>query len=221
MSTASEQPKLWSSTQAYALSFICLLLGSVTGYLLHSPSAPAPAPAAQTAQPSAPMGMDPSKVTPDQMKRMAEQKAAPLLAELKDKPKDPELLAKVGNIYLAAHQLDMAKDYYQRSLAINPKSAVVLNQLASVDFYAGDPDKAIVDLHKALDVDPKFGDALFNLGMIEWQAKSDPKAAIADWEKFLKTNPNHPGRAHVEEMVARAKQHLNLPPGSKTDKPAM
>jgi tetratricopeptide (TPR) repeat protein len=167
--------------------------------------------------PSANGSSQPERPTPDQLKHMADTQAAPLLAELTDRPNDPDLLAKVGDVYFATRQLDTAESYYQRSLAINAKNVVVLNQLASSYYYAGEVDKSILTLHRALSVDPKYGDALFNLGLIEWQAKSNPKEAIALWEKFLRTNPKHPGRAHVEELLAKAKQHASM----KADKPAM
>ena len=55
----------------------------------------------------------------------------------------------------------------------------------------------------------------------EWHGKSDPKAAIAAWESCLKVNPSDPKRAQIEQMIAQAKRHLDIAPGTKTDKPAM
>ncbi len=36
---------------------------------------------------------------------------------------------------------------------------------------------------------PKDANALFDLGMIKLQGKSDGKGAIAAWQRLLKTNP--------------------------------
>ena len=98
---------------------------------------------------------------------------------------------------------------------------VVLTQLASSYYYQGDADKAITTLQRALEIDPKNANALFNLGMLKWQAKGDPKAAVALWEKLLRTNPDHPNRGQVERLIARAKQHMSIPAGKKTDKPEL
>jgi cytochrome c-type biogenesis protein CcmH/NrfG len=43
---------------------------------------------------------------------------------------------------------------------------------------------------------------------------------LATWERLLKTVPDYPERARVEEMLAKAKQHNSIKPGSKTAKPA-
>lgn len=211
-----------TSVQTYVLAVICLLVGIATGYLLRSP-APAPAVAeVHPAQQMPPAGMQAAtaQVTPDQMKHMADKKAEEPLAELKSKPNDPALLAQLGNIYMAAGQFQSAQEYYQRSVTAKPDPAA-MTQLASSYYYAGDADKAIAVLNRVLQANPKYGDALFNLGMMQWRAKSDPKAAIELWEKFLKTNPKHPKRAIVEQALARVKQHLTIPPGTKTDKPAL
>ena len=56
---------------------------------------------------------------------------------------------------------------------------------------------------------------------MQWQVKSDPKGAIALWEKLLKTDPDSPNAPKSSKWIARAKHHLNVPPGTKTDKPAL
>jgi cytochrome c-type biogenesis protein CcmH/NrfG len=55
---------------------------------------------------------------------------------------------------------------------------------------------------------------------VQWQGKGDAPAAVATWERLLKTVPDYPERARVEEMLAKAKQHNSIKPGSKTAKPA-
>jgi len=216
MNERNEPSKLWSNAQAYTFAVICLVLGILVGYLVHPPKAAV----AKVPQPPPAMGAMGTMPTPEQLKHMADKKAEPLLAALQKQPNDPALLTKVAETYLVAQQFQTAETYYERAAASRP-DAKTLTQLASSYYYGGDADKAIATLDRALQVDPKYPDALFNLGTIQWRAKADPKAAIAAWEKLLKTNPHHPKRAQVEEAIARAKQHLNIPPGTKTDKPAL
>jgi cytochrome c-type biogenesis protein CcmH/NrfG len=218
MTETPEQPKLWSNPQAYSLFVICLLLGSITGYLLHS-SAPAAASDPGSVQPSTSMTM--GQVTSEQVQHMADQKAKPLLAELKSKPNDAALLAAIGDIYFAAHQFPSAQGYYERSLAIVAAQPAVLIRMASCHYYRGDTDGAIALLQRATQIKPGDQLALFNLGMLQWHAKGDPQAAIDAWETLLKTNPNDSERAQVEQLIARARLHLNIPAGTKTTKPAM
>jgi len=206
----------WTSVQVYTMSVLCLLVGVTVGYLFHGPTASHPssatAPAAQTQQ-----QMPPS---PEQMKQMADKKVAPMLEELKNNPKDTDTMVKIGTFYLAARQFDDSQKYFQKAVDVKP-SADNLTKLANAQFYGGAGDKAIDSLNKALQLDPKSANALYNLGMLKWQVKGDVKGAIAAWEKLVKTNPHHPQIEQVKKMIARAKEHEQIPAGTKTDKPAM
>jgi tetratricopeptide (TPR) repeat protein len=222
MAASDEHSKLWTKTQTYTMAGICLILGMVVGYLAHSPeeARPSAPPAAVARPPAAPSGVNRAAPSPQDLKRMADEQAAPLLAELEKHPKNADLLAKIGRSYFAAQQFQSAQPYYERSVAVkaNPD---VLNELSFVYYSLGDVDRAIATLNRALKIAPKSSRLLFNLGMFQWHGRSDPKAAIAAWQDFLKANPNDPKRAEVEQMIAQAKQHLNIPPGTKTEKPAM
>jgi cytochrome c-type biogenesis protein CcmH/NrfG len=159
--------------------------------------------------------------SPEQMKAMADKQAAPLLEQLKSKPSDPALIAQVGNVYYDAQIFPVAIDYYQKSLAIDSKNAAVRTDLATAMFYSNDPDHAIAEFDRALKDDPKNDNALFNRGMVKWQAKMDVNGALADWEKLLKQSPNYEQADKVKMFIAQAKKHANIKPGQKTDKPAM
>jgi cytochrome c-type biogenesis protein CcmH/NrfG len=154
------------------------------------------------------------------MKMMADKKVAPLLEQLKNNPKDTDTLTKVGAFYMAAQQFSEATKYFERAADARP-TAESLTNLANAQAYSGDGNKAIATLNHALQLDPKFASALFNLGMLKWQVQGDVKGAIASWEKLVKTNPNHPQVEQVKKMIARAKEHEKIPAGTKTDKPAM
>ena len=215
-------PKSWTAVQAYTMATICLILGTAIGYLLNTPP-PASSKVSQAAvaPKQAPAGMKGGSMpSADDMKRMADKQAAPLLAELEKNPNDPELLEKIGRVYMAAQHYQGARQYFEKSVALKP-TPDSLNELSFVYYSMGDADKAINTLNDALKIDPKNAKVLFNLGMFQWHGKSDPKAAIAAWEKFVKANPNDPKRGEAEHLIAQARQHLNLAPGTKTDKPAV
>ena len=74
-------------------------------------------------------------------------------------------------------------------------------------WYTGDPDKAIASFEKALAIRPNHPGTLFNLGIVKWQGKKDPKGAVLVWEKLLKTNPDYPQKDQVEMLIERAKMH--------------
>ena len=147
----------------------------------------------------------------EDLKRMADKKAEFLLAQLKSDPNNADTLNHLGMIYKSAHQFKEAEDYFQKSLQANPKNADVRTDLASCLYFTGDADGAIAQLQKALTYDPKHAGALLNLGIIEYKAKNDDKAAIAAWEKLLKTNPDFDQKALVQHMIDQAKHAKDNP----------
>lgn len=208
----------WSSVQVYGLSVICLLVGVTVGYLFRGSTAPQASSASisAVAQPGAPNstggagslppGVSPDSVTPDALKRMTDKQVAPLLEVLNQNPKDTVTMMKVGGFYFAGRQFNDSAKYYEMAANTTP-SADALTKLANAQYLAGSGDKAIVSLDKALQLDPKSANALYNLGVLKWEVNGDAKGAIKEWETLLKTNPNHPKRAQVQKMIAQAKEH--------------
>jgi cytochrome c-type biogenesis protein CcmH/NrfG len=194
-------PSSWKGTQVLAMALVCLVFGLAIGYLFRGSQ---PAPPSKT-QPSA--GMQGRMPTLDEMKHMADKKAAPLLEKLKADPANKDLLFQVGNTYKAAHQFKDAAGYYEKSLQADPKNTAVRTEMASCLYYSGDTDGALAQLQKALEYDPKDANSLFNLGLIRLRGKQDTKGALAAWEQLLKSNPQLPAerKAQVQKLMADAK----------------
>jgi len=207
----------WSAKQVYALAVICLVIGLAVGYLFRGSRSPVVTPAQSMQAGGAPPASAPPnmgggqpgghRVTLDQMKKMADKQAEPLLAKLKDDPKNADLLAQVGGIYFSTHQFKEAADYFGKSLEISPKNVKTRVQLASCLYYSGDVDGALQQLGQATTDDPKDANSLFNLGMIRWQGKKDGKGALEAWGKLLKTNPQlEPAKkTQVEKLMSEVR----------------
>lgn len=201
----------WTSTQAYVLSVICLLIGVSVGYLARGSASQHPtAVQAQSAAASAGMGNSAQTPSPEQMRQMAETEAAPLLAQLKSDPDNPELLYKVGNLYYDAQQYPEAVNYYERCLKINPKATDVRTDMATAYHFMGQADRALQEYDEVLRVDRKHANALFNTGMVKWQDKQDMSGAIAAWKRLLEMNPDYAQRDKVQQLIAQAEQHLSM-----------
>jgi cytochrome c-type biogenesis protein CcmH/NrfG len=204
---------LWRPTQVIVMAGVCLVVGGLVGYLLRgsAPAAVAVAPSATMSAPAAPAAMpgtassQPAPTAAD-IKRMVNTKSEALLADLKKDPNNAETLNHLGMLHKAAHEFKEAEGYFQKSLDVDPKNASVRTDLATCKYVTGDADGAIAELQKALTYDPKHAGALMNLGIIQYKAKHDAKAAIADWEKLLKTNPNFPQKDLVLHMIEQAKR---------------
>lgn len=217
VTTGTSSPE-WQAKQVYALAVVCLLIGLAVGYLFRGSHSPMPsvnpmqassAPAASAAQGmGAQGGMGNQPVTLDQMKQMADKKAEPLLAKLKDDPKNADLLIQIGNIYFSTHQFTEAASYFSKSLDVKPKNVTIRTQLASCLYYSGDVDGALQQLGQATTDDPKDANSLFNLGMVRLQGKKDTKGALAAWGQLLRTNPQlEPAkRAQVEKLIAEVRK---------------
>lgn len=200
----------WTSIQAYALSVICLVVGLAGGWFIRGSQSSSALPAPATSQAPNEGGTQPS---PEQIKRMADKQAEPLLAQLKTNAENPDLLAKIGNIYYDTQQFPTAIDYYQRSLKVKPTDTSVRTDMATAYWYAGNPDTAIAEFKRVLADEPNKPNTLFNLGVVQWQGKMDVKGALATWQKLLDTNPNYEGKEKIVELMAQVKKHANIKPG--------
>ena len=207
----------WTGVQAYTLAVVCLLLGMAGRWLIRgsqSPAAAAPAMAASAPAPAGMGGAANAQPTPEQLKQMADTQAAPLIEKLKSDPNNPELLASIGNFYYDAQQYPTAVDYYGRALKAKPSDAAVRTDMATAYWYMGNADTAIAEFNKSLTYEPNKPNTLFNLGLVKWQGKMDINGAVADWQKLLATNPNYEAKDKVEQMIAEAKKHTGVKPGT-------
>jgi len=207
----------WTSVQAYVLAVICLLVGIACGWFIRGSQSPVTA-AGQTASVPVPAvgnaNAGAQTPTPAQMQKMADTQAGPLIEMLKADPANAGLLANIGNIYYDAHQFPTAVDYYQRALKVEPANTNIRTDMATAYWYAGNADLAIAEFQKSLSYEPNKPMTLFNLGMVEWQGKMDIDKALAAWQKLLDTNPNYEGKDKVLELMAQAKKHSGVKPGT-------
>jgi cytochrome c-type biogenesis protein CcmH/NrfG len=207
----------WTSVQAYVLAVICLVVGIAGGWFIRGSQSPAAA-SPETASASAPapaMGNPGTQApTPAQMQKMADTQAAPLIEKLKADPTNTAFLANIGNIYYDTQQYPTAIDYYQRALKVDPANAGVRTDMATAYWYTGAADTAIAEFQKSLSYEPNKANTLFNLGIVEWQGKMDIDKAVATWQKLLDTNPNYEAKDKVLELMAQAKKHSGVKPGT-------
>jgi len=204
----------WTSVQAYTLSVICLLIGLAGGWLIRGSQGGAAAVERASAASAQSEGAN-LQPTPEQMRSMADKQAAPLLVQLKADAANAKLLAQIGNIYYDSQQYPVAIDYYQRTLQVTPKDASVRTDMATAFWYTGNADTAIAEFNRALSDEPNKPNALFNLGVVQWQGKMDIKQALASWQRLLDTNPNYEGRAKVAELMDQVKKHSGIVSGQR------
>ncbi len=211
----------WPLWRLLVMCAVSMVMGFLAGYLLRgSASGPIqPLAAAGKVPSSSPSAMSPPAApsqtaqqmphqmpTLDDMKRMADKKAAPLLEELKSDAKNPQLENQIGLIYENAHQFKAAAGYFEKSLQYDPKNIGVRADYASCLYYTGDVDGALTQLNQSLAYDPKHAGTLMNIGIIKWKGKNDVDGAMAAWEKLLRYHPDFPQKDLLQHMITQAKQ---------------
>lgn len=192
-SIPSPEPPVRASHVAW-IAAVCLILGLATGFLLRRSQGSAPQPESVAGRASLPASAGPAHSaqppTLDEMRHMADERAAPILEKLKTDPGNVALLAQAGSIYHASHQFSEAAAWYRKAVERDPQNVAMRIHLATSLYRSGDADGAMAQLNEALKLEPTNPDALFNLGLIRLQAKRDSPGARACWSKLLKTNPN-------------------------------
>jgi cytochrome c-type biogenesis protein CcmH/NrfG len=214
--TPTSSIEQWTSVQAYVLAVICLLVGIAGGWFIRGSQTPAAASAEIASAPAPAPAMTPGTQapTPADMQKMADTQAAPMIEKLKTDPNNAELLASIGNVYYDTQQFPTAIDYYQRALKIAPANTGIRTDMATAIWYTGNADAAIAEFQKSLSYEPNKANTLFNLGVVEWQGRMDIDKALATWQKLLDTNPNYEGKDKVLELMAQAKKHAGVKPGT-------
>src|ERR1700740_612250 len=131
--TASEL----TASRVYQLFAVAVVVGLALGYFVGG--AKKEQTPARAAAPASIPGMLPNGhpvPTMEQMKAMADVKAAPLLKKLKSDPKNATLLTQVAALYNSTHQFKDAASYYNKALQVDPKNIAARTDLAS-SLYSG------------------------------------------------------------------------------------
>ena len=123
-------------------------------------------------------------------------------------PKNVKANVELANRLYDAGRYAEAIPYYQQAFTLDPKNVGVSTDLATAMYYAGRSDEALAQFDRSLAIDPKHGQTLFNIGIVKRDARSDPKGAIAAWERLLASVPDYPDAAKVRSMIAELKSRV-------------
>jgi tetratricopeptide (TPR) repeat protein len=118
-----------------------------------------------------------------------------------ENPQNPDYLTQIGNLYYDSGQYEKAIDFYRRSLSIRPRDPSVETDLATCYHYLSQEDKALEILNKVLEYSPGFSQAMFNKGIVLIYGKKNAIDGIAVWEDLLRSDPNFPHKAEIEEKI--------------------
>ena len=167
----------------------CLALGLAVGYYFGIRSAPA-----GTADSA------PGAAMPAQSALL--QNEMTLKSIVASNPKDLNALVQLGNLYYDNARYAEAVEWYGRALAIDPINPNVRTDRGTSYYNLGQPDAALAEFRKSLEVSPNHAQTLYNMGVVYLHGKNDPVQARKCWETLLANNPDYPDRARLQEQIA-------------------
>jgi tetratricopeptide (TPR) repeat protein len=100
---------------------------------------------------------------------------------------------------------------YDELLKDDPRNVQALAYRGWLLKRAGLPDMAMESLDKAVAIDPRFPDAHFFRGMVLYQDRKDPAAAVVEFRLFMSNNPPQEMVPLVEDVLRRAMADAGQP----------
>jgi tetratricopeptide (TPR) repeat protein len=189
------------------------LFGVIVGWILgaqqatmRAPTAPA-AVAADAASP-APGGQSQQ---PPQLDAAAVQQ---FMKQAAAAPSSPAPKIALGNLYFDAERYPEAAQWYEDALRGDPKNPDVSTDLGVSYYYMNQPDKALAQFDKSLQINPKHVKTLLNVGIVRAFGKQDLTGAAAAWEQVVALSPSSPeGQQAKRALDAMKGAHPNLAGG--------
>jgi tetratricopeptide (TPR) repeat protein len=193
------------------------LFGVIVGWILgaqqatmRAPTAPAAVAADAQSQPASPAPGGQSE-QPRQLDAAAVQQ---FMKQAAANPVNPAPKIALGNLYFDAERYPEAAQWYEDALRGDPKDADVSTDLGVSYYYMNQPDKALAQFDKSLQIDPKHIKTLLNVGIVRAFGKQDLTGAAAAWEQVVAISPASPeGQQARRALDAMKGAHPNLAGG--------
>lgn len=120
-----------------------------------------------------------------------------------DFPSNDELRKQEVNLLIQTGQIEDAKNGLEEAIAAEPDNANLYFNLGYLYEELGEPDKAIENYAKAVEVDPTYFDAVYNLGVFYYNRAAELYSEAAE----MSLSDYNKRGAEVEEQ---AKENLRL-----------
>jgi len=149
-------------------------------------------------------GGDPAQSTAQTMQRV-QQEIAALRQALERNPKDARAQGRLGDLFYDAGMFDKAKDYYTQSLQNEPNNPNISTDLGICYQRLGQPDEAIRQFRKSIEIDPRHWQSWLNLGIVSLFDKHDVKTAEEALAKVQELNPAYQGLPQIQQDLQKIK----------------
>ena len=115
-------------------------------------------------------------------------------------PNDAQIPLRLANYLYDKHYFNLAIQWYQRCLRLDPKNINARTDLGTSYFYTGQPQQAVTEYKKVLAINPHHQATLFNMIVVNLEGTHNLHAANQYWMELDKLNPNYAG---LKEIKAR------------------
>jgi tetratricopeptide (TPR) repeat protein len=178
-------------SDAIAFGIAGVFFGLIAGWIIGTQQAgsrpAAPAPAAQTAPPSAPAGGSTARAAV-----LDETQVNALRSVAERETSNPKPRVDLANLYFDAERYQDAIKWYGEALALQPNDVNVSTDLGVCYYYTNQPDKALEQFEKSLKIDPRHAKTLLNMGIVRAFGKQDLDGARKAWEEAIRLSPDSP-----------------------------
>jgi tetratricopeptide (TPR) repeat protein len=151
----------------------------------------------QMALPSAPPGPSPVEVA---------SKIKTLKEIVQKDPKNLPAWVELGNLYFDGEQPKEAIEAYSKYLAAKPDNPDVRTDMGIMYRRLGEFDRALEELRKAAQSDPKHANSRYNIGIVLLHDKQDIKRAIEAWEEYLRVDSKSQRANRVKAQMENLKK---------------
>ncbi|MGH2695681.1 MAG: tetratricopeptide repeat protein [Actinomycetota bacterium] len=132
-------------------------------------------------------------------------------ARVRAYPRDVAARLDLAHRYLDAGRVGDASEQYLAALRLDRDNAEAHAHLGLVLFTAGRPELGLEEVERALEVEPRYPEALFFKGLILLQGLSRPRAAADALEAYLDLAPFGADREQARRLLEEAEARAGAP----------
>lgn len=188
-----------------------LLVGFITGYVLHDTMAARQPPRFVPGSGNNPQAAAPAPAQPQAQEQTQEQAAASMaqIQQLKqyvdEHPDDLDATLQLANLNYDVRNFGRAKELYLHYLEKRPKSPDVTSDLGICFRELGDYKQALDYFHRTQEMSPNHWESRFNEVVVQAFDLKNYAAAEKALQKLEELQPNNPDVKRLAEAVAKQK----------------
>jgi cytochrome c-type biogenesis protein CcmH/NrfG len=178
--------------ESVLVAVVAMIIGLLGGYLIFSLST------AGKSQQEAPVIPSGAGSPTDYVRRITE--AEKIVAQ---DPKNLNAWISLGNDYFDTEQAQKAIHAYGKALEIEPNNPNVLTDQGVMFRKVGWYDKALNNFEKALKLDSKHLQSLYNIGIVYAIDMKQPEKAIPYWNQYLKIDSSSATANQIKGLLGQ------------------